>query len=303
MSGVRTILGVTLLLALATPVAALCGNGILEGGEACDDGNLLSADGCSAGCIVEAPLSSGEKRCVTFLLRRAAGVAKAQAKLVEKCVREAAKEREPFPQVCVVLDEGNNVVVAERRLQREEGKRCSPPPPWGIAGAAVVAEAAREAVLDTVADLLGENLNLSIVEAADDRQAARCQGAVLKAVQQLVEKQFAIVEGCLKAGLVGRRALPILSPDAAARCLEALDVDDRGRLAKATEKIGRMLAKRCRNLETDWMFPGRCRAAPDFAACVRDRGECRVCRGLNAMAGLGADCDAMDDGSANLSCP
>ena len=31
-----------------------CGNGILDPGEQCDDGNLVSGDGCSAGCRLEA---------------------------------------------------------------------------------------------------------------------------------------------------------------------------------------------------------------------------------------------------------
>ena len=33
-----------------------CGNGVLELGEACDDGNNIGGDGCSAGCKTEAPL-------------------------------------------------------------------------------------------------------------------------------------------------------------------------------------------------------------------------------------------------------
>ena len=30
-----------------------CGNGFVEGGEACDDGNKINGDGCSAGCTIE----------------------------------------------------------------------------------------------------------------------------------------------------------------------------------------------------------------------------------------------------------
>lgn len=31
----------------------ICGDGVLEPGEACDDGNTQSGDGCSAGCVVQ----------------------------------------------------------------------------------------------------------------------------------------------------------------------------------------------------------------------------------------------------------
>lgn len=33
--------------------ADVCGNGIIDGGEQCDDGNTAAADGCSAGCTIE----------------------------------------------------------------------------------------------------------------------------------------------------------------------------------------------------------------------------------------------------------
>ncbi len=35
--------------------AAVCGNGIVEAGEACDDGNMVNGDGCSNTCTVEVP--------------------------------------------------------------------------------------------------------------------------------------------------------------------------------------------------------------------------------------------------------
>lgn len=30
-----------------------CGNGVVEAGEACDDGNVFNDDGCSASCVIE----------------------------------------------------------------------------------------------------------------------------------------------------------------------------------------------------------------------------------------------------------
>ncbi len=37
-----------------------CGNGVIDGSEACDDGNGLPGDGCAPGCSVETPLSFGD---------------------------------------------------------------------------------------------------------------------------------------------------------------------------------------------------------------------------------------------------
>jgi cysteine-rich repeat protein len=42
-------------LVLEAPVPTTCGNGIVDAGEACDDGNRVSGDGCSATCAIEPP--------------------------------------------------------------------------------------------------------------------------------------------------------------------------------------------------------------------------------------------------------
>lgn len=39
--------------------SAVCGNGAVESGEACDDGNTADGDGCSAACAVESGWSCG----------------------------------------------------------------------------------------------------------------------------------------------------------------------------------------------------------------------------------------------------
>ena len=37
------------------PPGPVCGNGIVESGEQCDDGNTVDGDGCSSTCTIEAP--------------------------------------------------------------------------------------------------------------------------------------------------------------------------------------------------------------------------------------------------------
>jgi len=45
---------------LAILFARACGNGTLDAGEQCDDGNVLSCDGCSSACQTEPPLVCGD---------------------------------------------------------------------------------------------------------------------------------------------------------------------------------------------------------------------------------------------------
>jgi cysteine-rich repeat protein len=46
--------------------AAICGNGVIESGEECDDGNLENGDGCSAECIADLTGTITEATTLTF---------------------------------------------------------------------------------------------------------------------------------------------------------------------------------------------------------------------------------------------
>jgi cysteine-rich repeat protein len=45
--------------------SGICGNGVLDSGEACDDGNTVAGDGCSASCRFESPAGAGQQAGVT----------------------------------------------------------------------------------------------------------------------------------------------------------------------------------------------------------------------------------------------
>jgi cysteine-rich repeat protein len=69
----RRTLVLAALLAAALPLraAAVCGNGVLEAGEECDDGNTIGGDGCSASClqpwaVVVAGQSNAEQRSTVY---------------------------------------------------------------------------------------------------------------------------------------------------------------------------------------------------------------------------------------------
>ncbi len=55
--------------------ANVCGNNVVEGAEACDDGNTSAGDGCSAGCLVENgnPCTGGDASCESGLCDLSSG--------------------------------------------------------------------------------------------------------------------------------------------------------------------------------------------------------------------------------------
>ena len=63
---VRTLTFVLMLFLAAAVQAATCGNGNLEAGEQCDDGNAVSGDGCSSSCQVEAGWTCASANAACF---------------------------------------------------------------------------------------------------------------------------------------------------------------------------------------------------------------------------------------------
>lgn len=43
----------------SNPPTSFCGDGVVDGGEECDDGNVTSGDGCTASCLIEVPDNCG----------------------------------------------------------------------------------------------------------------------------------------------------------------------------------------------------------------------------------------------------
>jgi len=78
---------------LRAPAAAQsCGNGIIEGAEQCDDGNLVGNDGCSVTCAIESGWTCGGVPSVCAQLPPEPGCSRQDlvSKNAEKCVRTYA---------------------------------------------------------------------------------------------------------------------------------------------------------------------------------------------------------------------
>src|SRR5512132_4160439 len=58
---------VLVLLLVSSALGAVCGDGVIDAGEECDDGNVVGGDGCSATCVFEGcPLTGTWQSTVPF---------------------------------------------------------------------------------------------------------------------------------------------------------------------------------------------------------------------------------------------
>jgi hypothetical protein len=77
-------------------------------------------------------------------------------------------------------------------------------------------------------------------------------------------------------------------------------------VSKAKEKLVKGVERECRLVpDPDVMFPGGC-ADPDLGdleECVIAAAQCQACLTFNTSSGLDLDCEQLDDGSANGTCP
>ena len=81
---------------------AYCGNGQWDDGEACDDGNTNSGDGCSNVCEIETEvyLSSKQQKCINAMNKAGSKVSKTQGKINSGCVKDTGKGRDSDPASC-----------------------------------------------------------------------------------------------------------------------------------------------------------------------------------------------------------
>jgi cysteine-rich repeat protein len=325
------------LSAASTP----CGNGFPEGAETCDDGGTVPGDGCSATCRVEpfflctgqpsvcriptAVQSRDQQACIQAMNEKGAALVKQQGRAAEACLRYAAAGKvrklgvppqEQTAQACLTNDVGGSLAKQVRVVERTAAKRClaSPNqlPDYAHRGSDAVEAAAKTVGLGLVAGLFGAPLDLAVVPRQDDRNAARCQQEVQRRTRRLLDTLWRAALDAKRDALRGTRGVsPVEDPLALqGAILDALEVDAGQKVAKAVRRLERAAGDQCTAITTPLasLFPGACASATtpaDLASCVSRAARCRFCESLNAMDGLGMDCDGFDDGAASdpPSCP
>jgi cysteine-rich repeat protein len=307
-----------------------CGDGLIEGSEQCDDGNLTDNDGCSSLCEVDdgyacegepsrcvelVPQTAKQQQCINNMNKVAWFVAKKQGHNNQDCIRLAAKGRldkagAETAQGCLFADPHGAVQRRIEKLFKVEAAWCLSSidrmPDFGYSGSSAAGKAALLASLDLVADLFGDP-DLALVLKKLDPAGAKCQRMAHKYTQGLFDALWrATRKGKQKAfkddpelGAASELRLAILG---------YLGADEKGRLGGATDRLWDETADACTDSESAGdlaaLFPGACSSADtaSLAVCAEESARCRFCESLKTIDRLTLDCDEFDNGALDASC-
>lgn len=244
---------------------------------------------------------SPEATCLVKMHAAGAKVAKAQDVEAFKCLKARAKGQIASIDThgCLLADGKGRVAKASAKATALETEKCASAPSFGYTGGATTSRAATTEQLGIAHEIFGADLGAAAILTADDKPAATCQAAVLKATGKIVGQELKQFGKCQKTGL---KDGSISDTTSLAACLDEVSADPKGKIAKAKAAVTKALDTKCGGVDLDVALPGSCSGSGDFAGCLATRADCRSCLLLNEADALGADCDLFDDGLANLSC-
>ena len=281
----------------------VCGNGTLESSEECDDGNTANGDGCSSVCTVEVPLGSEDIKCLTAMNKSAAKLAKTIFKEQARCIKSAARGKPSVPSAagCIENDTRGKVARAESKLIYTQQKRCSAYFLDGDDWAAEIVVAAHETGGSLLVSVFGLDLDAAVADRTEERDLANCQSQVVKGVGKLLVAQMGAFNKCKSKGF---KSGLLETQGALDSCMAVVTSDPR--VIKAADKLEGAAVSRCPTSMLANGFPGTCSEAPaatTFASCADGLVTCHACSFLSEIDELSSDCDLIDDGENNASCP
>jgi hypothetical protein len=278
-------------------------------GLSCDDGDVCTEiDTCQAGVCGGPDIcgpyieTSGQSKCLTSLNKAGGKVTATQGKEYVSCVRSTGKGKETDPATCVLADAKGKVAgTEEKTLSTDAGKCTVEVPDFGYTSGGTINDAARAAALDLGTEIFGPDLNTAVVDGSAGAPGVACQSAVVKDTDKAFSAMVKELGGCLTFGL---KNATIVNKLTLGDCVDAINNDSKGKITKALTKLDSDVASRCDPALIPALFPGNCAAAPDLAACITERANCRACVMFNEMhATSTVDCDEFDDTTINGSCP
>jgi hypothetical protein len=265
-------------------------------------------------------LSKDQQNCIHQINKAFVKVVKAQGKLINACISDGSKGHlgDQSIEACMTADDGGKVdKAAQKTLSKERSKCLANPeqlPHFGFASAAVANQVAIDNELSLIHAIFGNDLddpNQGIQLSFFNKNTAKCQLDVTKAVQKCRDAKLKVFNSCRKDVLKGKGG------PAVENAQQLQDVclgsgtnpmpDLKGQIEKACEdQLGNTITKKCINV--DGVKLGRAFSGfdPDdnlqAYIYIDQKIECEFCLAINAVDDLSRDCDLFDDGLANFTC-
>jgi cysteine-rich repeat protein len=288
----------------------VCGDGILGCTEECDDSNTVDGDGCSALCTVELPtepLDKDQQKCVNEVNKQAAKIAKTQNKESTKCLKDKSKGKVADFDACLIGDLKGKVQKAKDKAAAGQGKKCNQAdlPTFGFINdiAGVQASAMNGPI--ALANVLFGNPGDGAIAPKSDKVGSKCQGIVLKSATKVYDTIWSELNKSKKQAIKGTKNVTAATNDGELTAALRGTFTTSKKLPKAVQKLNDKPPKKCEGGDPATLFPGACTNAQigDVLTCVTQQTACLACTSYNEVDDVSIDCDQVDDGLMNASCP
>ena len=260
---------------------------------------LLGASGAGA-------LADDGQHCTNAMLRSLGQVTRIQAMGMDNCATRAGRgEHASADEIAECLQDMADTSSrnAQALTVRRALRYCEPAPSLGFTDAGTVTGRGRGWELEMAVDVFGLPAGDALRAGDGESAKARCQRETLRGYQDLRE---AWVDGMV----LGVRRYSISSTPWTASGLTGVLTGSFAsslyRVAKAEARVLSNVMLDCEGLLAAEVFPGRCaeESTPqDLAGCIIERARCRTCRMAEASMGVAIDCERLDDGQSNGTCP
>ena len=254
-----------------------------------------------AGAVEQSPK---QQQCINTLNKNFLKVASTQGKEILACLKGGSKgQLDPQTiEECLTADNRGKVAKARSKTEADDSKKCSAEPPdFGATNATTLNDAAVQKELDLVHAIFGLDLDLNdVIAPAADKFKSKCQQKVTSKVKKCQDTKLKVFNECKKRALKQGAA-------EAADIETCIFVDPEGVIAKAcVAKVAAQVRSQCVRKEVELVdaFPGIDLSDPNaFVDALDQTVECLACLAVNEADALNRDCDEVDDGVVNESCP
>jgi cysteine-rich repeat protein len=262
---------------------------------------------------------SGQQRCLNKSSGSARKVATSAIKSSADCLKKGSAGTLPMgtsAQACLTADLAGKIAKARTKTSGQVTKNCGGAnvPDFGFTNEATLNDAHEFEAVSFMPDCFGPDLDDALAGPLASDPKAKCTSGAIGATGKVADAMLKTYLSCVKSGLKNNVVIDVPTMQA---CLGDLNTDPRGRIGKALGKLGAKLASSACPATPGDLFPALdgedelCDRygitlplnAATLSTCLGNRMRCRVCRLLNESNGLGQNCDLLDDGSVDGTCP